>query len=184
MLYNRTPLPSKLPISHGGSGPHLIHGSLGPPESWSQTASRSVQPFLQGWCDRPTDHALRSVTVGGIYVRSTAMRPNNNGNDTTICDTAKSLVGPITAPYIVDNSANLSSRSYAISSCDIYRRGSCDSCIPYLRLWVIDRAFCYLSRRHAWMVFVRAAAAAAATAVTSCFHNSNDRLARDADRLN
>jgi len=25
--------PSKLPLSIGGSGPHLIHGSLGPPES-------------------------------------------------------------------------------------------------------------------------------------------------------
>jgi len=28
--------------------PHLKHGSLGPPESSAQTASRSVQPFLQG----------------------------------------------------------------------------------------------------------------------------------------
>jgi len=27
---------------------HLIHGFLGPPESTFQTASRSVQPFLQG----------------------------------------------------------------------------------------------------------------------------------------
>ena len=27
--------------------------------------------------DRWTDHATRSVTVGRIYVRSTAMRPNN-----------------------------------------------------------------------------------------------------------
>jgi len=34
--------------SHGGSGPHLIHGSLGPPESETQTASRSLQPFLRG----------------------------------------------------------------------------------------------------------------------------------------
>jgi len=32
--------------SHGGSGPHLMHSSLGPPESITQTASRSVQPFL------------------------------------------------------------------------------------------------------------------------------------------
>jgi len=28
--------------------PYLIPGSLGPPESTTQTASRSVQPFLQG----------------------------------------------------------------------------------------------------------------------------------------
>jgi len=27
--------------------------------------------------DRPTDHATRSVTIGRIYVRSTAMRRNN-----------------------------------------------------------------------------------------------------------
>jgi len=27
--------------------------------------------------DRPTDHATPSVTIGRVYVRSTAMRPNN-----------------------------------------------------------------------------------------------------------
>jgi len=32
------------------------------------------------YCDRPTDHATRSVTIGRIYVRNgdTAMPPNNN----------------------------------------------------------------------------------------------------------
>ena len=30
--------------------------------------------------DRPTDHATRSVRIGRIYVRSTAMRPNNDYN--------------------------------------------------------------------------------------------------------
>jgi len=30
--------------------------------------------------DRQTDHATRSVRIGRIYVRSTAMRPNNNKN--------------------------------------------------------------------------------------------------------
>jgi len=34
----------KIAPSHGGSGPHLVHGSLSPPESSIQ--SRSVQPFL------------------------------------------------------------------------------------------------------------------------------------------
>jgi len=53
--------------SHGGSGPHLIHGSLGlrPPESSTQTASQSVQPFLQGslvWqTDRQTDRPRYSL---------------------------------------------------------------------------------------------------------------------------
>ena len=36
------PSPLKITHSHGGSGPHLIHGSLGPPESSNQAASRSV----------------------------------------------------------------------------------------------------------------------------------------------
>jgi len=60
---------------------HLIHGSLCTPKSSTQTASRSVQPFLQGslvWqTDRPTDHATRSITIGCIYERSTTMRPKN-----------------------------------------------------------------------------------------------------------
>jgi len=60
---------------------HLILAFLGQPESKTQTASRS-QPFLQGlrsWqTDRPTDHTAPSITIGGSYVRSTAMRPNNN----------------------------------------------------------------------------------------------------------
>jgi len=40
----------KLPLPMGDldPNPHLTHGSLGPPESSTQTASQSVQPFLQG----------------------------------------------------------------------------------------------------------------------------------------
>ena len=34
------------PLAWGDLNPHLIHGSLGPPESTAQTASRSVQPFF------------------------------------------------------------------------------------------------------------------------------------------
>ena len=50
---------------HGGPGPHLIHGSLGQPESSNQTASRLIQSFLvfaglTTVTDRPTDHATRS----------------------------------------------------------------------------------------------------------------------------
>ena len=49
ILYSGTPLsPSQLLLPMGGSGPHLMHGSFGSPESSTQTASRSVQPFLQG----------------------------------------------------------------------------------------------------------------------------------------
>jgi len=78
-LYNGPPLsPLKLSLGMGRSGPHQIRGS-------TQTASRSVQPFLQGsllWqTDWLADHATGSVTIGRIYVRSTAMRPNSDNDD-------------------------------------------------------------------------------------------------------
>jgi len=72
LVYNGPPLlPLKIAPSHGGSGPCLIHGSLGPLESWTQTASRLVQPFCRAnYCDRQTDrwtdHAIWSVTIGRI----------------------------------------------------------------------------------------------------------------------
>jgi len=47
--------PPKLPLSIGRSGPHIIHGSLCPHESTPQTATRSVQSFLQGSRTLPTD---------------------------------------------------------------------------------------------------------------------------------
>jgi len=48
ILCNGPPLtPSKLPILVGDLEPHLVHGSLGPPKSSTQTASRSAQPFLR-----------------------------------------------------------------------------------------------------------------------------------------
>jgi len=49
-----------------GSGP-----MVGPPESTTQTESRSIQPFLQGsqlWqTDMPTDHVVLRATIGRIY---------------------------------------------------------------------------------------------------------------------
>jgi len=33
----------------GDLDPHLIHGSMSPPEPTTETASRSVQPFLHSW---------------------------------------------------------------------------------------------------------------------------------------
>jgi len=54
---------------------HLIHGSLFPPKSSTQTASRLVQPLLQGslmWqTGRQTDHVTPSVTTDRICVCST-----------------------------------------------------------------------------------------------------------------
>jgi len=56
--------PSKLPLPMLSSRPHLILGSLSPPESATQMATWSFQPFLQIWqtdraTERPTDHATQ-----------------------------------------------------------------------------------------------------------------------------
>jgi len=53
---------SKLPICMGGSGPHLIRGSLGLPKFTYQTTSQSVQSFCRADdCDRQTDRPCCSV---------------------------------------------------------------------------------------------------------------------------
>jgi len=54
------PSPLKLPLSMERSGPNLIHGSLDPPESSTQTASRSIEPFLQG---SPVWQTDRQITI-------------------------------------------------------------------------------------------------------------------------
>jgi len=74
--------PSKLPLSTEDMDRHPIHGSLGPSESSSQMASRSIQLFLEGsrlqQIYRPTDNTTLSVTIARIYiVQGTAMWPND-----------------------------------------------------------------------------------------------------------
>jgi len=66
----------KIARCHGGSGPHLIHGSQGPPESSTQTASRSVQPFLQGSLVWQTDRPRHSVCNNRPHLR-TYLRTSN-----------------------------------------------------------------------------------------------------------
>jgi len=77
-LQRDTSSPLKIAHSHGGSGPHLIHGSLSPPES-SNGISIGLAVFagltsvtdrqIDRPTDRQTDHATRSVTTDRIYVR-------------------------------------------------------------------------------------------------------------------
>ena len=79
MRYSRTPMkfllfsgadnPTQIAHSPWRSGPHLIHGSLAHP-SQPQTASRLVQPFLQGCTnvtkrqtDKQTDHTTPYVAI-------------------------------------------------------------------------------------------------------------------------
>ena len=68
---------SKLPIHMRGSGPHLIHASLGPPQAHNLKTSRSIQLFLNSsrlW-QRDRQTTLWCVTTGHFYIRSTAMQP-------------------------------------------------------------------------------------------------------------
>ena len=75
---------TKMPIPTGGSGPpsntlfpgptrvHNAHGiSIG-------SAICAGLTMTDRQAGRQTDHITRSVTIGRIYVSSTAMRPNNN----------------------------------------------------------------------------------------------------------
>jgi len=68
ILYNGPPsLSQNCLFPCGDVDLNLIHGSLGPPESSTQTASRSVQLFLQGlqaWqTDRPCYSAASTYAV-------------------------------------------------------------------------------------------------------------------------
>ena len=66
--------PRNFPLVWGDLDPHLMHDSMGPPEcpeSTSQTASRSLHPFLQG---------RRTWTVQWYLSASTSVHPNFNPN--------------------------------------------------------------------------------------------------------
>jgi len=49
---------------------HTVHASLDSPESTTQTASRSVQLFLQGSLSWQTDHATYSVCSSRPHLRT------------------------------------------------------------------------------------------------------------------
>jgi len=73
-----------LPLSMGGSGPPSNTWFPGPTQDLNRNGSSIGSAVFAGLTsvterptDRPTDHATRSVRIGRIYVRSTAMRPNN-----------------------------------------------------------------------------------------------------------
>ena len=82
ILYNGIPLsPSKLPLPMVGSGPTSNTWFAGPTRVHNPNGiliGSAVFAGLTSMTHRPTDHTMRSVTIRIIYVRSTAMRPNNN----------------------------------------------------------------------------------------------------------
>jgi len=82
--------PQNLPLPMGGSGPPCNTRFPGPTQVLIPNGSSIGAGVFSGLTsvtdrqtDRPTDHATRLVRIGRIYVRSTAMRPNNNTADTT-----------------------------------------------------------------------------------------------------
>ena len=90
ILYNGPPLPPQNCLSRGGSGRPSKTCFLGLSQVHDPNGtsiSSAVSAGLTSVTDRPTDiqtdHATPSVTTGHIYVRSTAMRPNNNNNTCT-----------------------------------------------------------------------------------------------------
>jgi len=77
----RTFSPKNFPLPMRGSGP--------PSNTWFPRPTQVLNPNgssigaavfagLSRVTDRPTDHATWSVRIGHIYVRSTAMQPNNS----------------------------------------------------------------------------------------------------------
>ena len=65
----------------GGSGPPSNTWFPGPTQVLNPNGSSIGSAVFAGLSvtDRQTDHATRSVRIGRIYVRNTAMRPNKNG---------------------------------------------------------------------------------------------------------
>ena len=92
------PFPLKIAHSHGDLEPPSNTWFPGPTQVLNPNGSSSGTAVFAGLTSvtdrqtdrqihRPTDHATQSVTIGRIYVRSTAMRPKNkyitvkNGHD-------------------------------------------------------------------------------------------------------
>jgi len=75
--------PFKIAPSHVGIWTPSNTWFLGPtqvPKPNGNSIGAATFAGLTSVTDQQTDHATRSVRIGRIYIRSTAMRPNNNNN--------------------------------------------------------------------------------------------------------
>ena len=134
--------PSKLFLFMLASGPHVIRGSLGSPESGTQMATWSFQPSLQGsllWqtdraTDRPTDHANFGGAATRMYLRRhiwSARRNSQRCGETSFRVT--SLIHVLCANFVKfgrpevgeigrclpDKKNKISARSFAVASAPI-----------------------------------------------------------------
>ena len=76
------PFPLKTAPSHGGSGPPSNTWFSGPTRVHNSNGisiGEAICVGLTSVTDRPTDHATRLVTIGRIYVGSTVMWPDSDG---------------------------------------------------------------------------------------------------------
>jgi len=75
------PSPLKIAPSHSRTGPPSITWFLGPTRVLNPNGISIGSAIFAGLTvTRQTDYDTRSVITGRTYVRSTAMRPNNNSN--------------------------------------------------------------------------------------------------------
>jgi len=84
ILYNGTSLSPKNAPSHGEVWTpisYMVPWAHQSPQPIGISIGSAVFAGLTNVTDRPTDHATRSVTRPHLYVRSTAMRPNKNGDE-------------------------------------------------------------------------------------------------------
>ena len=69
--FTNGPLPLKIALSHGHLDPHILHGSLCPPESSAQIKrhlDRFSRFYRVHYSHRPTDHATRQGCGLGLDV--------------------------------------------------------------------------------------------------------------------
>jgi len=77
--WGETCRPQNCPFPWGDPGPHLVHGSLAPPESISQTASQLIFHFCRAdGCVQQTDRQCYINSNRLHIMLCIAMQPNNN----------------------------------------------------------------------------------------------------------
>ena len=84
--------PQGCPFTHGDLYPHLGHGCFGPLESTSQTASRSVQPFLHVVAESP--YTLQWAVTFALSKLPTVMRPKKTTRHCLLGSNYSHLCGP------------------------------------------------------------------------------------------
>ena len=125
ILYNGPPFPLKIARSHRGTWTPSNTRFLGPTRvlnSNSISISSALFAGLTSVTDRQTDHDTRSVAIGRIYVRSTAMQTNNQLECGPMPNVMVALLNIGGAVCLTPQSLARAHCSSAMQSCCQYRR--------------------------------------------------------------